>query len=129
MEQNALHLLVHSRLTRLEKWFQSLPQDLVYARPKLCIYRGWLHSLIGTAKDASRCVQTTEQLLSSATHLEKAEEREILGLITCLKARIALKIGELRKADEFAQHTLDYIIEGSPIHSHVAIIKGLAAFQ
>jgi LuxR family maltose regulon positive regulatory protein len=128
VEQNALHLLVHSRLTRLKKWFESLPKDLVYSRPKLCIYRGWLQILTGTAKDATRCVHITEQLLCSATHLEKAKEQEILGLVTCLKARIALKNRELGKAGAFAHKTLDYIIQGSPIHGHVAIIKGLAAF-
>jgi LuxR family maltose regulon positive regulatory protein len=101
---------------------------LVHSRPKLCIYRGWLHSLIGTAEDATRCVQETERLLLSATPKEKAEEQEILGLVTCLKARIALRIGELRKADEFALKSLDYIVEGSPIHGHVAVIRGLAAF-
>ena len=128
VEQYALHLLVHSRLTRLKKWYEALPQELVHSRPKLCIYRGWLHILIGTVEDANRCVQETEQLLSSAAPQDKTEEQEVLGLIYGLKARIALKIGELRKADEFANQTLDYIIKRSPIHSHVAIIKGLAAF-
>lgn len=128
VEQNALYLLVHSRLTSLKKWYESLPKDLVHSRPKLCIYRGWLHILIGTAEDANRCVQVTEQLLSSAPLQDKAEEQEILGLIYGLKARIALKLGELGKAIEFANQTLDYIIERSPIHSHVAVIKGLAAY-
>jgi len=128
VEQNALDLLVHSRLTRLKKWFESLPKDLISSRPKLCIYRGWLQILIGTTEDANRCVQVTEQILSSAPLQDKAEEQEILGLIYGLKARIALKTGGLGKADEFANQTLNYIIEGSPIHSHVAIIKGLAAF-
>ena len=128
VEQYALHLLVHSRLTRLKKWYEALPQDLVHSRPKLCILQGWMHILIGTIEDANRCVQEAEQLLSSAAPQEKTEEQEVLGLIYGLKARIALKIGELRKADEFANQTLDYIIKQSPIHGHVAIIKGLAAF-
>jgi LuxR family maltose regulon positive regulatory protein len=128
VEQNALDLLVHSRLTKLKKWYESLPKDLINSRSKLCIYRGWLQILIGTTEDANRCVQVTEQILCSAPLQDKAEEQEILGLIYGLKARIALKTGELGEADEFANQTLNYIIEGSPIHSHVAIIKGLAAF-
>jgi len=128
VEQNALHLLVHSRLTMLKMWFESLPENLIHSRPKLCIYRGWLHILIGTVEDANQCVQETEQLLLSAPQQVKTEEQEISGLLFGLKARIALKIGELQKAIEFANQTLDYIIEGSPIHSHVAIIKGLAAY-
>ena len=128
VEQNALNLLVHSRLTRLKKWFESLPEDLIHSRPKLCIFRGWLHILIGTAEDANQSVHETEQLLISAAPQEETEEREILGLIYGLKARISLKNGELVKAIEFANKTLDYIVDGSPIHSHVAIIKGLAAY-
>jgi len=129
VEQNALDLLVHSRLTRLKKWYESLPEDLVHSRPRLCILQGWLHILIGTVEDANQCVRESEQLLKSTPPQEKAEEQDIRSFITCLKARIALKNGELGKANEFANQTLDYIQKRTPLHAHIAVIKGLVAYR
>jgi LuxR family maltose regulon positive regulatory protein len=128
VEQNALNLLVHSRLTKLKKWYEALPNDKIYSFPELCILRGWLHILIGTVEDANRCVQRTEELLKSASLQDKSTENRIYGYIYGLKARIALRIRDLPKAKEYADQTLDYIIARSPTHSHVAVINGLAAF-
>ncbi|MCJ7537779.1 MAG: LuxR C-terminal-related transcriptional regulator [Anaerolineales bacterium] len=128
VEQNALQLLVHSNLTRLKKWCEALPNDLVHSRPWLCIYQGWLHLLIGKLEDANRCLQDAEQLLSATTAQEKIEDQEVYGHISIIKSHIALKKGELRKANELADQTLDYIRKQSPVHGHIAEIKGLAAF-
>ena len=128
VENNALQLLTHSNLITLRKWLVSLPQDLIRSRSELCVYQSWIEFLIGAVENAEQWISKAKEILSSATQQEITQQREVFGHINIIKAHIALKNKELQKAEKFAQMTLEYIPERSPLHGHVAAIQGQVAY-
>ncbi len=122
VEQNALQLLVHSELTTLIKWLDALPDDLIRSRPWLCVYRAWAQLIIGQVGAAQRRLQDAQRL----SHLA---EPDLLGHIAVIRARIALAGQDLQQAVKLARQALGYVPARSPLHGHVAVIQGQAAFM
>jgi LuxR family maltose regulon positive regulatory protein len=128
VENHSLELLIHSNLTVLKKWLDSLPPELVLSRPELSVYQGWKHLLIGKIEDVNRYVDNAEQLVSSNTGQKISERIEVLGHTNIMKSHLALKHGQLLDAIGYSEKALEYVEHGNPVHGHVAVIQGQVAY-
>jgi LuxR family maltose regulon positive regulatory protein len=128
VENNAIQLLMHSNLTVLKKWLDSLPPELIHARPELYINQAWIHLLIGKVEDVNWYVNNANQLLSSLADQETSERINVLGNINVIKSHLALKDGKLVDAITLTEKALEYINKGSPLHGHVAVIQAQVAY-
>jgi LuxR family maltose regulon positive regulatory protein len=61
--------------SKLRRWLDRLPAQVVYARPHLCIIHAWLLFTGGEQGAAGRCLQAVEQALDASNHCATGTSR------------------------------------------------------
>ena len=106
-------------MTTLLRWIRMLPDDVVLARPDLCLDHGWASILTGQLDEA-------ERYLSRATQIA-GNDPAILGNVLVGQASIARARGENEQAIELAQRALTVLPTVDALErSMVALTLGLA---
>jgi len=80
IEREVIGTMLHGQLSTLQGWLDTLPAELLQARPRLQIYGAWVHFLGGRADLAER------QLLQVR---EKLQERPASAEINALRGELA----------------------------------------
>jgi LuxR family maltose regulon positive regulatory protein len=102
------------------RWFESMPEDLIRARPHLCLARGWTFFL-----GAGLNIESADELAQLAS--QSATEDELLrGEAAALQAMIAVTRGELARCRELSQQALDALPLDSPWRNAVTFGLGTA---
>ncbi len=98
IEEVAESTLMRSEVTTLQRWLESLPEELVRARPSLCVYHAWTLLLSGT-----QMARVQERLLDSAG--------QISAEATIFHALIANYLGDADLAIQLSSQALEHLPE------------------
>jgi LuxR family maltose regulon positive regulatory protein len=140
IEERAEQTFVRSELATLMKWIEALPDDIVQARPWLCVYAAWALRLTGAPfgdvesrlQHAEAAVQRSAPLSPSedgaeVNGLSKEEIRRLMGHISAIRAYQALYKEELDRVAELGRQALAALPAESFMRSSVALALGWAA--
>ena len=109
--------------TKLRRWLDGLPVDLVCTKPQLCIFHAWSLFATGQQDAAERSLQAAEQVLDSATGcVNKTTTKEkgqppdldrmkIEGRIAATWAFFAFYRGDVPGMIQYSQRALEYLPE------------------
>jgi LuxR family maltose regulon positive regulatory protein len=118
IEQAAEPTLMHSEVATFMSWVEALPNDVVRARPLLCVYHAWALVLSGHPLDAA------ESRLQDAIEADTAGS--VLGEVTAFRAWTAALRGDTHRSTELSQRALELLpAESSFLRSIVAGSLGL----
>ena len=147
VEQNAMQMIIDGKHPTVSRWLEALPDELVRARPWLCVYHAWIRYWSGLREQVEECLQNAEQALASIpllsegekqsvktplpTETEKlafteAEGQHIAGYIAAIRASNALSNEEVPHALEMAQRAVELLPEGDYMRSLAGITLGAA---
>ena len=156
VEQNAMQMIIHSKHPTVSRWLEALPDELVRARPWLCVYQAWMRYWIGLREQVEDCLQNAELALARmplpsegekrsvkvpiptetekpALHSSqskgagsKAEGQHIAGYIAAIRAQNALSNEKIPRALEMAQRAVELLPEGDYMRSLAGIALGAA---
>lgn len=90
-------------------WVKKLPEEVIRARPALCVQLGWAFSLAGEPETSEIYLQNAEQTLAGATG--KAELKPFLGSIALARAYNAQVQGNLADTVKYAEQAIQLIPE------------------
>ena len=135
IEQNAMQMITHSKLTTLARWIETLPVEAVQARPWLSVYGAWTRYWTGRRQQVDSSLQNAERALQSLPQeakpttipdLTETERQHIEGHIAAIRAFQALPNEEIPLVVEMAQKALDLLPEGEYMRIMAALILGAA---
>jgi LuxR family maltose regulon positive regulatory protein len=140
VEQSAMQMFVRSELATILRWVDALPDDLVRARPWLCVFYAWALRLSGgefgavesRLRDAERALAKRARLPSQADQVEGAalpevETHSVLGHIAALRAYQALYREEIPRTIELARQSLEQLSEENFVRGLSALALGWAS--
>jgi len=108
----------HQRLTYLLK---SVPIELIFSKPRLCVFLAWYSFLNGQQEITKQCIQAAEEALDDKSdhHAEPIspaqvriidpEKALLLGRIAAIRAFMDSFQGELSSMIQNAHRALDYL--------------------
>ncbi len=156
IEQNAMQMIIRGKHPVVYRWLEELPDELVRARPWLCVYHAWMRYWSGMREEVEECLQNAEQALASTlslsefkkrsaknpflTEIEKpdiqsprpvgegseAERKHIAGYIAAIRAHNALNSEKIPRALEMAEQAVELLPERDYMRSLVGIVLGAA---
>lgn len=140
VEQSAMQMFVRSELATILRWVDALPDDLVRARPWLCVFYAWALRLTGgqaaavesRLQDAERALEKRARLPSQVDHvgepaLSEDEVRNMRGHIAALRAYQALYREDIPRAVELARQALEHLSEEDFVRGLAALALGWAS--
>jgi LuxR family maltose regulon positive regulatory protein len=109
IEQNAQAMFARSELATIMHWVDALPEDLVQARPWLCVYYAWALRLTGGQSEAveKRVREAELALHEQEPPLSEDEARAVLGHVAGIRAYQALYREDIRQTIELAHQALE----------------------
>jgi LuxR family maltose regulon positive regulatory protein len=102
VEQNAEATLMRGETATFLRWVDALPEELVRARPSLCVFYAWMLLMHGQP------LQVIESLLQDA---DKGGEL-VAGKVTALRGLMAGFRGQVSRAVELCRRALEQLPEG-----------------
>ena len=110
----------------LIRWLDSLPEEIILARPRLCLARGWTF-LWGPSPDVER-VDQWARLALQHTVADKSADVDVKGEAAALQATTASIRWDVARSRELATQALEYLHSNSPWRSVMALCLGTAHF-
>ncbi|MGD2050461.1 MAG: LuxR C-terminal-related transcriptional regulator [Chloroflexota bacterium] len=110
----------------LIRWLDAMPEEVVRARPRLCLARGWTY-LMGPAIS----LQSTEewvQLAMRAAPDNGSIDSDLTAEAAAMQAMIAAIWGEVDRSIELSHQALDSLPSNSPWRSVMAFSLGSTLF-
>jgi LuxR family maltose regulon positive regulatory protein len=131
IEPIGMKMIVESRLSRLLGWLAKLPDELIAARPWLCVSGAWANLLTGQMGDVERLLQFAEIILSETTSKALADHSQIYGHVTTIRAFFARwREGDITRSIELSQEASKYVPRDSVIaRSALALNLGIANLE
>jgi LuxR family maltose regulon positive regulatory protein len=112
-------LMIRGEVTTLVGWLQALPDEVVHARPRLCLECSWPLILTGQLDAAESYLGQAEQAAQ--------DDAAFLGGIVAAQAYIARTRGDARRTIELSQRALTLLPQDDlSSRSIVALNLGLA---
>ncbi len=97
--------MMRSEIATLHSWVEALPDDIMRAHPRLCVYQAWVLLLTGHP------LETAEALLREAEETDMTGS--VAGEVILFRALIATYQGDARQSVELAQEALELLPEDS----------------
>ncbi|MBN1310427.1 MAG: tetratricopeptide repeat protein, partial [Anaerolineae bacterium] len=111
IERAAEQTLMRSEVATLLRWVDALPDELVRARPSLCVYHAWALLLAGRPLDAVKA-----RLEDAGT----GEAGSLPAEAAVFRALAAARMGDARLSLALSRQALDGLPEGKPFLRSVA---------
>jgi LuxR family maltose regulon positive regulatory protein len=137
VERIAIRMFVEERATTLSHWIDALPENVLRARPWLCLYHAWTHHWVGLREQVEEWLVSAESALAelpsapqlpgspaTAGRMTPMERGSLLGHITAIRAYNMLTNGDLRGVMEQAPRALTLLSEGEYVRTTLAIALG-----
>lgn len=134
VEQVARHMFLEVKRVTLSRWIEALPEDVVRARPWLCVYHAWTHHSLGSRGQVEEWLVSAETALAGAPqNLEGTDSPPAVGgfapeerrlLVAHIAAIRALNMdtsGDLAGVMELAPRALALTREGEYIRTTIAL--------
>jgi LuxR family maltose regulon positive regulatory protein len=129
IEQYARDMFARSELGTIMNWVDALPEELVHARPWLCVFYAWALRLTGGQAEAvdARLRIAELSLEKSKAILPKDEARTVRGHIAAIRAYQALYREEILRVLDLARQALDNLPQASFARGLSALALGWAS--
>jgi len=137
VEQIAISMIVEGKPTTLARWIDALPDNVLRARPWLCLYHAWTHHWVGLREQVEAWLVSAETALAglptaperpgspaTAGRMTPVERSSLLGHITAIRAYNMLTSGDLPGVMELAPGALALLSEGEYVRTTLAIALG-----
>ena len=123
IEEQADFLWLQGGHVKLRRWLDQSPCDVIFARPRLCIYRSWHLFVGGYQNDAESHLEVAEQALDDCAALndgpqapdhDTASDTDRLtlkGIISVMRAFMATYLGDVQGIIQHASSALEYLPE------------------
>ncbi|MGQ0602422.1 MAG: hypothetical protein ACT4QE_12100, partial [Anaerolineales bacterium] len=109
IEQIAEIIWGRGEIGRLQHWLAALPEELIRARPRLCLFHAWILNITGdTAATAAR-LDDAERGLN--TQRDRTDGATLRGMLATIRAIVAIMSGEAEAARAFSQQALSQLPE------------------
>jgi LuxR family maltose regulon positive regulatory protein len=105
IEQAAESMMMRSEIATLQSWVEALPDEMVRARPTLCVFHTWALMLSGHP------LEVAEARLQDAVEADAAGS--VSGEVMAVRALIATYQGKTRQSIELAHQALELLPEES----------------
>jgi len=121
IERVAEAVWVRGEHTKLRRWLDGLPLELVFSKPQICIFRAWDLFASGQHSAAERSLQAAEQSLvptadraPEATLIEQdqlsgADRMKLLGRVATIRSFLASHRGDAPGIIQHARQALEYL--------------------
>jgi LuxR family maltose regulon positive regulatory protein len=130
IEPLAMALVTESRLATLLGWLDKLPENLVNARPWLCVARAWASLLSGQMEAVEPLLQCAEDILHDATPETYADQDRIYAHVTAIRAFVARWQGDNQRSIVLSHEALECLPEESLVaRSALALNLGNAYLE
>lgn len=114
VEKIARTTLRRGELSKLRRWLEALPEDLVHSRPRLCLFYAWYFLADGHLEAIEPYLKRAERPLDPGSGVGADEEvREICSEAITIRAAVAGLRGESSQAVELARKASDLLTEGN----------------
>ena len=137
VERIAIRMFVEERPTTLSRWIDALPENVLRARPWLCLYHAWTHHWVGLREQVEEWLVSAETALAglptaperpgspaTASRMTPVERSSLLGHITAIRAYNMLTSGDLPGVMELAPGALALLSEGEFARTTLAVALG-----
>jgi ATP/maltotriose-dependent transcriptional regulator MalT len=96
IEQNYFELMNRGEMSSIRYWTKKLSKELVYSRPRLCIYEAMSRSWFGELDEADLLLKEAEKRIRSQA--SDADMQSMLGFLIYVQSRVAAMHGDMRRA-------------------------------
>lgn len=128
VEQNMTAALARGETLTLLGWLDGLPEDVIAARPWLCLAKAWGNLLTGQAGKVGEYLQVVEQVTGSQTELH--DIRAVQGHMYAIQAYLGMFQGNLGSASALAAQALELLPDDDlVVRSFVAFTMGGACLM
>jgi LuxR family maltose regulon positive regulatory protein len=123
--------------TKLGRWLDRLPVELVFTKPQLCIFNAWILFVNGQQDAAERSLQIAEKRFETNTdratepspiewsRLLGSESMKIQGRVAVIRAFLSFFRGDVPGIIQYSHQALEYLPEQDfTWRSTVAIVLG-----
>jgi ATP/maltotriose-dependent transcriptional regulator MalT len=109
--------------TKLLRWLNGLPAEVLFSKPYLCIFHAWSLFATGQQDIAARCLQAAELVLNSSKEndsenteidqdqLSSSDRMKLRGRVATTRAFLAFYQGDVSGIFQYAQQALEYLPE------------------
>jgi LuxR family maltose regulon positive regulatory protein len=118
IEQNYMDMVNRGEFTSLRYWTGKLSKELIYRRPRLCIYEALSCSWFGQLHEADRLLTEAEKRLRSPVSTPDA--RAMLGHLSYVQSRVTAMRGDTPRAIELC-HLARELSPASNLALHLGI--------
>ncbi len=117
IEQTTLPLLIRGEVSTLLGWLDRLSEDIIKARPRLSLGKGWALLIMNRLDGVATWLQIAEAALAENQADPSVSEAELQGMqgeVAAMRAMmVAVNDRELSQAIELSQQALAKLPEGS----------------
>ena len=137
IEQAARHLDIQNKLVTIARWIERLPDELIRARPWLCVYRAWGYYWMGQREQVENWCQAAEVALQATTNLfgakgdlsqkpilTEADRQHIAGHIAAIRSHSSLTNEDIPGVLENSRKALELLPEGDDMRCETAVALG-----
>lgn len=120
------NMLRQGESVSLTGWLNALPEEFVFAHPRLSLVRGWTYFM-----GANFSLELAEKWAQASLRGAEADgslDAELAGEVDALLAMIAVTRGEVRRSLELARQALNTLPEESPWLSAIVFCLGTAHY-
>ncbi|BHH85684.1 LuxR C-terminal-related transcriptional regulator [Desulforhopalus sp. 52FAK] len=95
------------RKSRLDQWFEELPEEYIHERPNLCFFSAWVLTENANLIKAEKRLKRVEQLIDAGD--ETFSTRELQGKVAAMRALMATGRGDAPLIIELAEKALRFL--------------------
>lgn len=95
------------RKSRLDQWFEELPEEYIHERPNLCFFSAWVLTENANLIKAEKRLERVEQLIVAGD--ETFSTRELQGKVAAMRALMATGRGDAPQMIELAEKALRFL--------------------
>jgi LuxR family maltose regulon positive regulatory protein len=108
--------------SKLQYWLETLPVELLFSNPNLCIFHAWEQFTNGQQDAVEATLQVVEKLDSNPDSQRESDRMRIQGRVATIRAFLAFHKGDLDSIFQHAQQALDYLPEDDIIWRNTASV-------
>jgi LuxR family maltose regulon positive regulatory protein len=127
IEQNYMEMFHRGEASSMRFWTGNLSKELIYRRPRLCIYEAQSHALFGQLDEADVLLAKAEEHLQVEN--PSADTKSMLGHLAYLKSRVIGMRGDVHRAIELSLTARENTpVSNQALQSGIGVMLGVGYF-
>lgn len=120
------NMLRQGESVSLTGWLDALPEEAIFAHPRLCLVRGWTYFM--GPKFSLEMAEKWAQYSLMRAEADGSLDSELAGEVGALQAMLAATRGEVTRSLELSQQALNLLPNDSPWRSAIVFCLGTAHY-